>query len=513
MLLRNKGVVTIVSLVFLVLLALLGHSISWRSSPATKWIPTLKDQKVEKCNGKLDWLTGLNLTYPIRYAHRDIVLNPVPDLERTSITTTDGPLFPKFQDIDLTEGSTVVVEHCRKPITLDVRKSTKGPSNASHIIFGISTTLQRLDESIPQLLRWLPNTQAKLMVIVIEKEQVGEADGMEHADAIAADPKQMEALESKMHNLGMDVELVHPFGLQDMFSEKYFSLIKIMYGKRTNKTQWISLLDDDTFFPSMPALLSMLAKYDAHEQYYIGGLSENWWSVTHYGMMAFGGAGVFLSIALAEILNENYDHCIETSYANAGDIRIMECIYVVTETKLTNERDLHQVDIHGDLSGLYESGRMPLSLHHWKPGPTGGDGYPLPQMSLISDLCGDCFLQRWQIGDDTILSNGYSVAVYPKGILKKINLNEMEETWGPTPAVEGSNNRGVDHSLAPIREKVTLEREKFQYRLVDSASVDGGVRQAYLHTGLEGDLDSVFELFWTTRQQSEVGSSAAVPTE
>ena len=513
MLLRNKSVVTIVTLVSILSLALLGHLLSRRNSPATKWIPTLKGQEVEKCNGRLDWLAGLNLTYPIQYAQRDIILNPVPDLVRASVTKFDGPLFPTFQDIDLTEGSTVTSKHCREPITLDVRETTKGPSDASHIIFGISTTLQRLDESIPQLLRWLPNTQAKLMVIVIEKEQVGEADGVEHADAVAADPKQMEALEIKMRNLGMDVELVQPFGLQDMFSEKYFSLIKIMYGKRTDKTQWISLLDDDTFFPSMPALLSMLARYDAHEQYYIGGLSEDWWSVTHYGMMAFGGAGVFLSIALAEVLNENYEHCIETSYANAGDIRIMECIYVVTETKLSNERDLHQIDIHGDLSGLYESGRMPLSLHHWKPGPAGDGGYPLPQMSLISDLCGDCFLQRWQIGDDTILANGYSIAVYPNDILAKINLSEMEETWGPTPAVEGSNNRGVDHSLAPIREKMILEEEKIQYRLIDSASVDGGVRQAYLHTGLEGDLDSVFELFWTTRQQSEVASSNSVPAE
>ena len=502
MLLRNKNVIAILSVALFLSFALLGQLLSPRGSPATGWIPTSKGEAIEHCPDKLDWLDGLNLTYPIRYAHRDIILRSNPNLERASITKIDGPLFPTFQDIDLTESKAVELEHCKKPITLDVKTSTKGSSDASHIIFGISTTIQRLEDSVPQLLRWLPNTQAKLVVIVIEKEQVGEAEGVERVDAVAADSTQMEALESKMRGMGMNVDLVPPLGLQDMFSEKYFSLVKIMYGKLTDKTLWVSLLDDDTFFPSIPALLSMLAKYNAHEQYYIGGLSEDWWSVTHYGMMAFGGAGVFLSIALAEILVANYDICIESSYANAGDIRVMECIYMVTEIKLTNERGLHQIDVHGDLSGIYESGHMPLSLHHWKPGGADDLGYPLPQMSLVADLCEDCFLQRWQIGEDTILSNGYSISVYPKDILKNINFEQTEETWRPTPVVEGSNNRGVDHSLAPIRQKLAPE-EKIQYKIIDSSIVEGGVRQSYLHTGLDGDLDNLFEIFWIAEQHDE----------
>jgi len=345
-------------------------------------------------------------------------------------------------------------------------------------------------------LRWLPHTHAKLFVVVIEKEQVGEAEGVERADAVAADPKRMDELQARMRSLGMDVTLVEPLGLQDMFSEKYFSLIRIMYDNRNDNTSWISLLDDDTFVPSMPALLSMLAKYDPNEQYYIGGLSEDWWSVTHYGMMGFGGAGIFLSIVLAEVMVSNYDLCKDTSYANAGDIRVLECIYITTETKLTNERDLHQIDVHGDLSGIYESGRMPLSLHHWKAGGVDDKGYNLPSMSLVADVCGDCFLQRWQLGQDMVLTNGFSVSIYPKGDLKRAHMDEMEETWAQPSIVEGSNNRGVDHSLAPIRRKLILDEEKIQYRLMDSAVVEGGVRQSYLHTGLNGHTDSLLELFW-----------------
>lgn len=496
MLLRNKGLVIFLCLLSLSSLALIGNLFSRRSATTAEWIPAFNGQPVEPCPDKLDWLAGLNLTYPIRYAHRDIIVTPVSDLKRASITKLDSPLFPDFQTIDLTQNSNVELQHCEHPLVIDVPTFVKNSSDASHVTFGMSTTLKRLDESITQLMRWLPHTHAKLFVVVIEKEQVGEAEGMERADAVAADPEQKEELQAKMRSLGMDVTLVEPLGLQDMFSEKYFSLVKIMYDNRTDKTLWISLLDDDTFVPSMPALLSMLSKYNPHEQYYVGGLSEDWWAVTHYGMMGFGGAGIFLSIALAEVMVSNYDLCTETSYANAGDIRIMECIYITTETKLTNERDLHQIDVHGDLSGIYESGRMPLSLHHWKAGGVDDKGYNLPIMSLIADVCGDCFLQRWQFGRDTVLTNGFSIAFYPNGDLKGANMEEMEETWGPTPNVEGSNNRGVDHSLAPIRPKLMLDEAKIQYRLMASAVVEGGIRQSYLHTGVDGDIDSLLELFW-----------------
>jgi len=503
MLMRNKGLVVFLSLLSLSSVALVANLFSRRGASTADWIPALKGQSVEPCPDRLDWLAGLNLTYPLRYTHRDIIINPVTDLKRASITKLDGPLFPDFQTIDLTDNSNIELEHCKRPLVLDVPAFVTDSVNASHVIFGISTTLKRLDESITQLLRWLPHTLAKLFVVVIEKEQVGEVEGMERADAVAADPKEKDELQARMRSLGMDVTLVEPLGLQDMFSKKYFSLIKIMYDNRNDKTLWISLLDDDTFVPSMPALLSMLAKYDPHERYYVGGLSEDWWSVTHYGMMGFGGAGIFLSIALAEVVVSNYESCTATSDANAGDIRVMECIYITTETRLTNERDLHQIDVHGDPSGIYESGRMPLSLHHWKAGGMDDQGYNLPIMSLVASVCGDCFLQRWLFGRDMILTNGFSVAIYPKGDLKGVNVEEMEETWGQPSIVEGPNNRGVDHSLAPIRRKLILEEEKIQYRLMDSAVVEGGVRQSYLHTGVDGDIDSLLELFWMEGKKVE----------
>jgi hypothetical protein len=503
MLLRTKSLIAFLCLLCLSSVALVRHLYVRQGATVAEWLPALKGHPVNPCPDKLDWLATLDLTYPIRYAHRDILVNPTLDCKRASITKVAASLFPDFQTIDLTDDPKIELQHCAKPLVLDVPAFAEAPSDASHLIFGISTTLRRLDESIPQLLRWLPGTHAKLFVIVIESERVGATEGQEETPAIKADPKQKDELQSRMRGLGMDATLFDPLALQDIFSEKYFSLVKIMYDNRNEKTQWVNLVDDDTFFPSMPAVVSMLGRYDPSEQHYIGGLSEDWWSVTKYGMMGFGGAGVFLSVTLAEVLASNYQLCKETSYANAGDIRVMECIHLLTDTKLTSQRNLHQVDLDGDLSGIYESGRLPLSLHHWKTKGNGGKGYNLPVMHLVSDVCGECFLQRWQFGKDMILSNGYSIATYPNKKLKELHLMEMEATWGEPTVVDGSDNHGIDHSLAPTRPALTLDEEKIQYKLIDSAVVEGGVRQSYLHKGLAGDIDSLLELFWMEKKEVE----------
>ncbi|MCJ1459236.1 hypothetical protein MMC28_009613 [Mycoblastus sanguinarius] len=490
MLLRTKFLSALLLLLSISLLILTLHLHPRRGASSTGWFPALKGQPIVPCSDKLDWLASLDLTYPIRYAHRDIILNPIPNFQRQSITKADTALFPHSQTLDLTKDSKVELQHCKKPLVLEVPAFVQGSSDASHVIFGISTTLERLENSITQLLRWLPRTNAKLFATVIESEQLDEVK------AVKADPQKKADLQSRMRGLGMDATLVDPLRLQETFSEKYFSLVEIIYSNRNENTQWISLMDDDTFFPSMPALVSMLGKYDPHEQYYIGGLSEEWWVVTHYGLMGFGGAGIFLSLAMAEAMHENYQYCKETSHASAGDVRIMECIYLLSETKLTNERDLHQIDVHADLSGIFESGGMPLSLHHWRPRAAVPRGYNLPMMHLVADVCGDCFLQRWQFGSDMVLTNGYSIAFYPKGDLKGADMDKMEETWDSTPGVEGSNNHGTDHSLGPTRRKLKLDEEKIQYKLIDSAVVEGGVRQSYLHPGVDGDIDSVLEIFW-----------------
>lgn len=73
----------------------------------------------------------------------------------------------------------------------------------------------------------------------------------------------------------------------------------------------------------------------------------------------------------------------------------------------------------------------------------------------------------------------------------------MENTWNPPLVIDGSINSGNDHSLGPTRRKMVLEEEKIQYHILKSVVVEGIARQTYLHSGIDGDLDTILELFWT----------------
>ena len=422
------------------------------------------------------WLTRLNLTYPLKHTFREIITRQVPDLQRAPLTKVNESLYPAFQMINSTQE---ITNPSHQPLVLEVPPFDKGPANASNMIFGIQTTISRLDASVPHLARWLPNTGAKLCVVLKESEEI-----MVNLD-------QMLGLQTRMRDQGFDVTL-YAAKEQDTFPQRYFSLVSLMYSQRTQYTRWVTLIDDDTFFPSMPALTSMLAKYDPTEQYYIGSLSEEWWAVAHYGLMAFGGAGVFLSIPLAQVIDRNKEACGNNLRTSAGDITVMDCIYEHTSTKLTHITDLHQADMHDDLSGFYESGRKHLSLHHWKTGYIFGGGLPMAAMHLVADVCGECFLQRFQFGDDVVLTNGYSVAFYPKGHPNKVDMDKLEHTW--------NINQDVKHSLGPTRPRLELEVEKVQYSFLDAVATEAGVRQLYLHKGVEGQPDSVVELLW--RQES-----------
>ncbi|KAL8707425.1 MAG: hypothetical protein Q9220_007544 [cf. Caloplaca sp. 1 TL-2023] len=454
----------------------------------------------QACGRDIKWLDELDLIYPITYAQREVIVRPIADLDRKSLTKVKERIFPKSKSRVVSKNSTIDLGKCQPPLTLDVPLSP-ATVNASHMAFGIATTLDRLEESTPYFARWLANTGAKLFAVAMKPEK---------GDLPSS--KEMSERESKLRGQGMDITILPPLNPDEQYTETYFSLVRVLFKHSfTAQSSWFVLMDDDTFFPSMPSLLSMLAKYDTLQPHWVGAISENWWSVARYGLMAFGGGGIFLSRPLVHTINDFYDACVtEMHPAAGGDERLMRCIHAHTQTKLTNEPDLHQMDIFGDLSGLYEAGRMPLSLHHWK-----GTEYPVRLMSLVSDICGDCVLQRWQFGDDTVLTNGFSVAVYPEG--KKANgldFDKAEATWD-AKTVEGSVNSGADHSMSPARDRLVLDQQKIQYKLVESAiSDDGSVRQTYVHkvkqateeVAAEREVkkdegDTVLVLYWKNEDQ------------
>lgn len=488
---RNR-VVTLL-LLSLTASALLVHFYFGTSpAPSQENVVLEASKQVDPCRQRLGRLKDLDVEFPIKYARRDVHVRPQSGAQRPLLSNIDGRLFPKVQIVD--PATDPILEHCMPPLSLEVSPFPKKETvDASNVLFGMSTILNRLEDSIPFLERWLAHTNASLFVIVVNSEEERKPD-----------EKKMADMQSHMRELGIKATIVAPLDENDDMARRYFSLVKLLYSKRDKTTQWIGIVDDDTFFPSMHSLMKLLGNYDPRHEQYVGGISEEWWSVVLYGLMAFGGAGLFLSLPMAALIDSNYQACREQSGSSAGDMRILECIQWHSHSRLTPIPALHQMDMGGDLSGVYESGWRPLSLHHWKADwwddKRRDNWFPLHVMHLVADVCGECFLQRWQFGDDTVLSNGYSIATYPKGIAKD-ELRKPEHTWlGPRPVLDTFNPAYL-HSLGSIREPLKLEEEKLQYMFLDAEVLEGGVRQFYLHRGVGNELDTVLELVWVGEKE------------
>ena len=355
---RPIAIVSLVSLLCLSLFLLRLRS-QYTPSPSLtqKQTPSQSSQSNQAgCSGNLTRLKDLeNVKFPIKYARRDIIVKSNSDLHRTALTQIDAPLLPDLQLVDLVNSPDQGLQQCSPPLILEVPRFPTQHANASHIIFGISTYMERMQDSLPHLQRSLANTSVQLIILAIKH---GEATPRKN---------EMAALESRMRSLGIEATVVGA-PKNSLMQARYFSLVRLLYERRDSATQWIALLDDDTFLPSMHSLVNTLDSYDPSKEWYLGAMSEDWWSVMVYGMMSFGGGGTFLSLPLAAQIDAYHNTCVKETYANQGDIRLFECITSHTTTKLQPVPGLHQMDLGGDLSGFYESGRLPLSLHHWKTG-------------------------------------------------------------------------------------------------------------------------------------------------
>lgn len=217
--------------------------------------------------------------------------------------------------------------------------------------------------------------------------------------------------------------MIRPWNMILGANEQHFIIIRDLVWLSTTETKWIAIIDDDTYFPTLYPLALALDKHDANAPTYLGALSENFDQVKNHGFMAFGGAGAFLSIPLARKLESYVDQCLKEDTLDQGDGLLKNCIYRKTKTKLSIMPGLHQLDMKGDLSGFYESGVFPTSLHHWK----SWHDAPVDKMGMIGEMCGGCFLQRFKFGSDTVLTNGYSIASYSNGTAS-IDLSQTEAT-------------------------------------------------------------------------------------
>ncbi|KAL7788595.1 glycosyltransferase family 31 protein [Trichoderma ceciliae] len=405
---------------------------------------------------------------------------------RDSVSNLDRPLLGSRADIlDLDDQCNIIsssgsLDQARSCEHIPLQTPEPFPkANLSNVIFGVATTLSRLQGSVPQFSHWLSGTGALFLAIIVDESVTD--------DSLAS-------LELMYGSHDINLAAIRPWNCSFDVNEQHFAIIRDLNDYSGQETQWAVIIDDDTFFPSPYSIAQLLASYDPAVPAYIGGLSESRGAVEYFGAMAYGGAGIFMSMSLVQQLDSHVEDCLTESLTREGDGLLNNCIHNYTRAELTAIPGLHQLDMRGDLGGFYESGTFPLSLHHWKSWHQA----PVDKMAKVANFCGECFLQRWNFDGDTILANGYSISVYEDGI-SQADLDLMEGTWEAA--------MGYESVMGKMRDKVEDGKKK-SYRLIDAEEVDGNLRQVFVHHGssdLDEDgeeevMDEVVEIWWEWSQ-------------
>lgn len=438
------------------------------SSPPTPPRPqsiAVQNDKINRdnCYIDLDRLKSYGYESSVLYSRWDINVERSKKFDKFS-DRLKVPI-PKFDPVQIGDAGRKPLEHCAPATT--VVAPLQDSVDASHITFGVATSIDRLQDSMEAFSHWASGTKARIFALVEPGPEVKEIR------------QQAIELEIDLTIIESDQEVL----------DRYISLTRVLLENRKSNSKWGVIMDDDTFYPSMYHLVKRLATYDASVPQYVGALTEDVMGLSNYGYMAYGGAGIFLSMPLLEEMDRHHDECAKLT--EFGDKRISQCIYLHTTTKLTWDRSLHQLDFwQSDGSGFFESGReLPLSLHHWK----STDWFPvdLVGMSKVSSVCGDeCQLKRWRIGDSDnwFLVNGFSVIQHSHPVKDTVS---MEQTWDPSP---WAREEGWAYSLGPLRPK---DEGKVALRLRD-AYVDrqGSLRQIYIYDPEDGQPPYVLEAVW-----------------
>ena len=458
-----------------------------------------------KCDYDMAHLTSIKERYSLddkfQYLRRYVRFTRTAGLVRKSVTKVQQNLLSgKFRKVEI--GQPIAEELCPEPLELQVPKSgLPSTVNASDFMFGVSTTYSRfMDPSttpINEWIFWLTDSHGhsnggKLLLMLLD-----------------ASDEELQEVANLLGDVGIDVDVYHSDSSVEM-AVRYLTLVPTLYTHRdAPKKKWLVTCDDDTFFPSMHGLIDKFNELDHSLEMYVGTLSEDVGALERHGSQAFGGAGVFISLPLAERITNLYYNCTSepkvlesnSGWGPQGDILLRKCIYENTESRLTTVWDLWQLDFYGDPSGFYEWGIKPLSLHHYR-----GGGWHIArpgQFTKIAHTCGeDCSLQRFQTADDFIIS-GYSVAHYPEGI--HFNPAQMEGTLSAAPENKGWN---LDYMFGPQRPTLLQTGRKIAWELQESeVKQDGSIVQTYTRKKDDwrwvqkdgtrmSNIDGVVELIW-----------------
>ncbi|KAJ3565144.1 hypothetical protein NPX13_g7608 [Xylaria arbuscula] len=469
-------------------------------------IPPVSDHKMD-CTVDGNYMAQLKTKYELmdnfQYFKRYVKINRQP-IKRKSISRLDQEFLPGnvLKNINL-QNPNYGNEKCIEPLNVYVPESPyPSTGNLSDFMFGVSTTFKRFSgektSPVNEWIYWLTDGKGnsnggKLILLLLDATE----DQITHARTV-------------LRNAGIDVDVYHSDSTMEM-AVRYLTLIPTLYNHPDRQTKkWLVSCDDDTFFPSVHKLVQRFEDYDPHQQLYVGVLSEDINNVDRHGSQAFGGAGVFLSVPLAEQITRDYETCktdekikeSNSGWGPQGDILLRKCIYENTDVRLSVLHGLYQLDLYGDPSGFYEAGLSPISLHHFKG---GGWHSAMPwEYTKIAHICGeDCTFLRFQTSDDFIISTGFSVVHYPMGV--DFNLQQMERTFAAAPQDKGWN---LDYVFDPQRPSLLKTGRKISWDLQEATvTPDNTVRQVFVRKANDwrwvdknerpmSQVDGVIELVW-----------------
>ncbi|XP_058199291.1 uncharacterized protein LOC131314563 [Rhododendron vialii] len=140
-----------------------------------------------------------------------------------------------------------------------------------------------------------------------------------------------------------------------------------VYREGDQGVRWYVMGDDDSIF-FVDNWVDVLAKYDHTKYIYIGGQSETLRTDFKFAFdQGFGGAGFALSYPLISAMAKDFEGCLKRyPYLVTSDSLTKYCVDELG-VPFSAERGIHQLDLHGDISGLLSSHpQAPLmSLHHF----------------------------------------------------------------------------------------------------------------------------------------------------
>jgi len=404
---------------------------------------------------------------------------------KSTLASIDEPLLPPFvaQHHPLTSKYVKTTADCSKATIayVDVEPDSED-DDTGKILFGAATTVERLEEALERLAYFIGGTKASMIALIPP------ADNLEERQIY-------------FRSRGLDITLV-PSELN--FTLRYFSLVRTFNAHIRDKrpeTEWMIMIDDDTFFPSLSLISDRLSTLSSSKPYWIGAVSEASWQVRNFGRIGFGGAGIVLSRRIVEILDKRYDECTGDDLGvldMPGDQRLGKCINkVLPKLKLTMWNELHQWDMRPEPHGLFEAGRPLWSFHHFHGGNWGNAD--MIGMSSVATVAGDrSILRRWifdskgagqhQERDFWVLTNGYSIVHYhvSSGTMD-VNFEHTEHTWADAA-------EGYEESVGPLRPVDEKGVTKKRWLLRDAIKVGANVHQIYQYeTATE---NSMIEIVW-----------------